>query len=279
MSRLARLRSALPTYNARLSGGSPSPREVHTSRDPNIAYRPGRGGTSDSATANVTRLPESRRSASSLGSVISAFGSPWPGIVNAVRLRSAAAVTPLAHTCGGQPSQAAGLRACGPPTRSSRPLWRYGGFGDIDDYGGLPYASARRNLMTATRSRPMHTSRSGPLPYADSLTRAAETMPPDSPDRRNLLDLAHLLEGERYLTTGQAARLLGVMSPTTVKNWLHGGHFPGARRTPGGHWQFPLFDVLSVRDALQTSKERNRRGDLRVARAAQPFDPRDEPAF
>lgn len=49
-----------------------------------------------------------------------------------------------------------------------------------------------------------------------------------------------------WLTTGQAAKLLGVSSPNTVKNWLQGGWFPGAIRTPGGHWRFLRADVDAV---------------------------------
>jgi len=63
---------------------------------------------------------------------------------------------------------------------------------------------------------------------------------------------------QEYLTSTQAARVLGVSSPTTVKNWLEGGRFPGALRTPGGHWRFPLSEVLAVRDAMA----RRQHGDL-----------------
>lgn len=64
------------------------------------------------------------------------------------------------------------------------------------------------------------------------------------------------------LTSGQAAALLGVSSPNTVKNWLKGGYFPSAYQTPGGHWRFPRTEVESVRRQLDEFQDRNRRGDL-----------------
>ena len=63
-------------------------------------------------------------------------------------------------------------------------------------------------------------------------------------------DLARELEAYKpveALTTGQAAELLGVSSPNTVKNWLKGGSFPGAFQTPGGHWRFPRDEVEAIR--------------------------------
>jgi excisionase family DNA binding protein len=64
------------------------------------------------------------------------------------------------------------------------------------------------------------------------------------------------------LTSKQAATLLGVSSANTVKNWLEGGWFPGAFRTPGGHWRFPLEDVEAVRMRLEGLRDRNSRRDL-----------------
>ena len=73
---------------------------------------------------------------------------------------------------------------------------------------------------------------------------------------------------ERYgrdadaLTTGQAAKVLGVSSANTVKNWLEAGHFPGAYRTPGGHWRFALDEVEAVKRRMDVLREKNQRGDL-----------------
>ena len=64
------------------------------------------------------------------------------------------------------------------------------------------------------------------------------------------------------LTSSQAAALLGVSSPKTVKNWLRGGYFPSAIQTPGGHWRFPRDEVESVKRQLEETRDRNRRGDL-----------------
>lgn len=67
---------------------------------------------------------------------------------------------------------------------------------------------------------------------------------------------------DEMITTTQAARLLGVSSPNTVKNWLSGGHFPGARRTPGGHWRFARREVEAVKLRMAELRARNRRGEL-----------------
>ena len=66
----------------------------------------------------------------------------------------------------------------------------------------------------------------------------------------------------RDLTSKQAAELLGVSSANTVKNWLKGGHFPGAYKTQGGHWRFPEAGVLATRAAMEALREKNRTGDL-----------------
>jgi excisionase family DNA binding protein len=57
-----------------------------------------------------------------------------------------------------------------------------------------------------------------------------------------------------WITTGEAAALLGVSSKNTVKNWLEGGHFPSATRTAGGHWRFQRAEVEAVRRALDAVK-------------------------
>lgn len=67
---------------------------------------------------------------------------------------------------------------------------------------------------------------------------------------------------EPALTAPQAAKLLGVSSPNTVKNWLKGGHFPGAYQTSGGHWRFPRSSVLEMKAHLDELRARNARGDL-----------------
>jgi len=79
-------------------------------------------------------------------------------------------------------------------------------------------------------------------------------------------DLVALLEEHESpvdaLTSGQAAALLGVSSPNTVKNWLEAGHFPGACKTTGGHWCFLRADVEAVKARMDVLRERNRRGDM-----------------
>lgn len=67
---------------------------------------------------------------------------------------------------------------------------------------------------------------------------------------------------DQYLTSGEAARLLGVSSRNTVKNWLESGYFPNAFKTHGGHWRFPKAEVLAAKEALRELQARNLNGDL-----------------
>lgn len=66
------------------------------------------------------------------------------------------------------------------------------------------------------------------------------------------------------LTSTEVAKMLGVSSPNTVKNWLEGGAFPGATKTLGGHWRFPLKDVEAVKARMEWVREKNARGDLAI---------------
>jgi excisionase family DNA binding protein len=69
-------------------------------------------------------------------------------------------------------------------------------------------------------------------------------------------------QGAKDLTSREAAEVLGVSSPNTVKNWLNGGYFPGAYKTPGGHWRFPRAEVLATKAAMDELRRRNRDGDF-----------------
>jgi hypothetical protein len=59
---------------------------------------------------------------------------------------------------------------------------------------------------------------------------------------------------------------MGVRSPNTIKNWLDSGAFPGASRTAGGHWRFPVDEVLKVRAQVERVRARNAAGDVRPVR-------------
>jgi excisionase family DNA binding protein len=81
--------------------------------------------------------------------------------------------------------------------------------------------------------------------------------------RRDLVALLEEHEGHvDALSSGQAAALLGVSSPNTVKNWLESGHFPGAFKTTGGHWRFLRAEIEAVRARMDVLRDRNRRGEL-----------------
>lgn len=84
-----------------------------------------------------------------------------------------------------------------------------------------------------------------------------------SAGRRDLVARIEELEHPaNALTSGQAATLLGVSSPNTVKNWLEAGHFPGAFKTAGGHWRFLRGDVEAVKAQMEVLREKNRTGDI-----------------
>lgn len=89
---------------------------------------------------------------------------------------------------------------------------------------------------------------------ATAVGRAIPAAPEDEP---KLAEARAILSGEKLLSVGQVADLLGIGSPTTVRNWLENGYFPNAVRTAGGHRRFRLEDVLKV----EASLVRRRRGD------------------
>ena len=82
--------------------------------------------------------------------------------------------------------------------------------------------------------------------------------------RQDLADQLAAFLPKESLTSSQAAELLGISSANTVKNWLMGGHFPGAYRTRGGHWRFPRAEVEAVKRDMEQLSDRNKRGDLTV---------------
>lgn len=64
------------------------------------------------------------------------------------------------------------------------------------------------------------------------------------------------------MSENEVAELLG-LSEATRKNWLRGGHFPGATKSPDGIWTFDREAVLEVQKDIAATKERNRAGDFR----------------
>lgn len=90
-------------------------------------------------------------------------------------------------------------------------------------------------------------------------------------------DLAARLRSEvsqdQVLTSVQAAEVLGVSSPNTVKNWMENGMFPGAYKTRGGHWRFPRSEVERVREQMTKLQEKNAKGDLSPPDIEDPQEP------
>lgn len=68
---------------------------------------------------------------------------------------------------------------------------------------------------------------------------------------------------EEWLSAPDAAKLLGISSPNTLKSWVNAGHFPGdVRKTPTGRWGFNRRDVLELKRRMEELHRRNRSRDL-----------------
>ncbi|MEZ4461500.1 MAG: helix-turn-helix domain-containing protein [bacterium] len=78
---------------------------------------------------------------------------------------------------------------------------------------------------------------------------------------------------EESLSSGETAKLLGLSSINTVKNWLEGGAFPGAYKTAGGHWRFPRSEVEAVATRMKELTRRNQAFDLAPPDCDDPVDP------
>lgn len=96
-----------------------------------------------------------------------------------------------------------------------------------------------------------------PKPLYDDLTAALTAS-----GREDLVRRLESHRSRKTLTSGQAAKLLGVSSTNTVKNWLEAGQFPGAFKTAGGHWRFYLDEVEAVKARMDALRQKNSRGDL-----------------
>jgi len=117
--------------------------------------------------------------------------------------------------------------------------------------------------------------------YSEPLTRALARLPRSMPERAELEELAVRLSAttaRETMTTTDVARELGVHSPTTVKNWLEGGLFPGAYQTAGGHWRFLREEVMRVRQEMAETRENNASSKYRLKKAG-PYDPRRESSY
>ena len=66
-----------------------------------------------------------------------------------------------------------------------------------------------------------------------------------------------------WLTTEETAKLLGITSQETIRNWIETTRFPGSDQTPTG-WRFDFNRVLAVKEALEEIRATNARGNLSV---------------
>lgn len=80
------------------------------------------------------------------------------------------------------------------------------------------------------------------------------------PDLNQLLD--QIIALDEYLTAPQAAKVLGVNSGNTVKNWLKRGLLSRAFQTTGGGWRFPRRELEEVKARMEKVMRRDSRRGL-----------------
>lgn len=67
--------------------------------------------------------------------------------------------------------------------------------------------------------------------------------------------------GRRFMKVGDAMKILGVKSPTTLKKWTKQGVFPGAHQE-NGQWLFPVDRVYALRDSSLRAAQMNASGEI-----------------
>lgn len=96
------------------------------------------------------------------------------------------------------------------------------------------------------------------MEMAEAVRRAR---PASHEDADILVEASGILAGEQLLKVGQVANILGVSSPSTVRNWLERGYFAGTvLRTDDGTRLFRLEDVLAVKARMQLTRDENEAG-------------------
>lgn len=130
-------------------------------------------------------------------------------------------------------------------------------------------------MTTATKLDMTTTADAARPRRAFSLTRLADLLErlrqlahdPQAGELDAALD--YLRQGE--MRVGQAQKQLNVKSPTTIKNWIRDGRFPGAHRGPGGQWLLPVSEVMSLLDASRAAQAMSASG--RVTQKVHQGDP------
>jgi hypothetical protein len=56
--------------------------------------------------------------------------------------------------------------------------------------------------------------------------------------------MSTIIDGREFLTLDETAKIFGVTSAATIRNWLLGRHFEGRIETPEG----PRFEVSAIRE-------------------------------
>lgn len=127
------------------------------------------------------------------------------------------------------------------------------------DYATTQEAASRRNRRIADASLAYMTAGTADwdLPAVRGLLERCLALLPGFAEREST-DLARLIDslsGSRPLSPREAATILNVSSPNTVKAWARRGLFPHAWRTIGGHWRIPLDDCAAVSESMGTARD------------------------
>ncbi len=89
----------------------------------------------------------------------------------------------------------------------------------------------------------------------------ARAHPATDGDREILVEVSEMLNGQKLLKVGKVAEMLGVSSPTTIRNWLERGYFGGdVIRTEDGTRLFRLSDVLAAKTRMEQTRAENEAG-------------------
>jgi excisionase family DNA binding protein len=107
-----------------------------------------------------------------------------------------------------------------------------------------------------------------------AVLREATEAPPSRLQRLRgrLREALATLTNDPMVTTGEAAKLLGVSSPNTIKNWLTQKGFARAQRTLGGQYRFPLSDILAVKTEMEKASRRRAERKLPIRKTASTRD-------
>lgn len=98
---------------------------------------------------------------------------------------------------------------------------------------------------------------------AQMATVVARAHPATTEDREILVEASEILSGQKLLKVGKVVEMLGVSSPSTIRNWLEEGYFgDDVIRTENGTRLFRLADVLAAKARMEQTLAENAAGTV-----------------